>query len=330
MSETLKKLNLPAFAPLPFLDGAWAQTIAGRYWPQRPPLRATAKHVIELADGDKLAALENAPYDWQDGQRVVVMVHGLSGSSHSSYMTRISRSLCERGYLALRINLRGCGEGFGLAERPYHSGRSEDVREVIEWVGRRYPKSPVTLLGFSLGANISLKLSGEDGNSPTAKLDSVVAVSPPIDLAACAEHLKRPENRFFDQFFVSELRREIKRHHKRFPHLKAPDLPKRITLNQFDDLYTAPRSGFANAADYYSKSSSGQFVPKIEIPALILCANDDPIIDARAYLKIPHRPNVDIVLTERGGHVGFLGPSGSGPLNFRWMDRLVLEWIARL
>jgi predicted alpha/beta-fold hydrolase len=187
----------------------------------------------------------------------------------------------------------------------------------------------MTQVGFSLGANITLKLAGEDASQPTGNLDSIVAVSAPVDLAATARHLCKSKHKLFDQFFVWKLKYDIMRHHRRFPELPPPEFPLTMTLTDLDELYTAPRSGFKNAQDYYSKSSSGSWVSSIRIRGLILCAQDDPIIDAQTYLKLDIPPQIDLIMTAEGGHVGFIGETAQAA-DFQWMDSLISQWARSL
>ena len=209
-SQFTVPITIPeSFRPLPPFFGGWAQTIGAVYWPQMPAMRATARHVVTLPDGDCLAVLENRPAGWRPGDRIVVLVHGLVGSSASKDLVRLCRKLVRLGHLVMRVNLRNCGPGFGLARRLYHSGRSDDTRTVLHWLAQRFPESPVTQIGFSLGGNITLKMAGEDGDAPTGRLDSLVAISAPIDLAACAARLEQPENRFFDRYFCRFARRRL-------------------------------------------------------------------------------------------------------------------------
>jgi predicted alpha/beta-fold hydrolase len=320
----------PAFKSIPLLASGWGQTIAAVYWPQWPDLTPTARHVVSLPDGDQLSVIENRPLGWRQGDRIVVLVHGLVGSSQSKDLVRLCRKLVRLGLLTIRVNLRGCGSGFGLARHLYHSGRSGDTREVIRWLGGRFPDSPVTQIGISLGGNITLKMAGEDGAQPAGRLDSVVAVSAPIDLAACADRLAQSKNRFFDRYFVGLLLKHSARLHRHFPDLPPVDFPKQMTLRLFDDIYTASRSGFRDAANYYALSSSEQFIPRIACPALILCAADDPIVDAQCYRRLPPSDNVRVVMTEHGGHVGFLARPARSWRDVRWMDNVIVSWLQRL
>lgn len=322
----LKKLDWPQFEPHPLLPTGFVQTVASTFWPHRPDHVLNRLHDIDLEDGDRIRVVENTPPGWREGQRIVLAVHGLAGAHTSKYMIRIANRLYDKGHAVFRINLRGCGIGGGLAKNPYHSGRSEDSRAVLKWLAEKFPNSPVTQVGYSLGANITLKMVGEDGDSPAGNLDQFVAVSPPANLAKSAEHMQAIRNVFFDQFFVWQLKKDIHKIHLDFPELTKPKWPRRMNLSDLDEMYTAPRSGFASAQDYYAKASSAPLVKKIAVPGLILCSYDDPVIDARSVgeLKVP--PHVLLAMTEKGGHVGFISKSKFLGDNF-WMDGLIERFI---
>lgn len=328
-NKTLKKLGLNEFKPLPLITSGLAQTIAAAYWPTTVDRLSKKYHDILLDDGDALRVVENRPAQWSPGDRIVILVHGLAGSHESNYMVRMAQRLYKQNILVIRVNLRGCGVGHGLARFPYHSGRSEDLRFVLRWLQQKFSSSPVTQVGYSLGANITLKLAGEDGTRQTGNLDSVVAISPPADLAKTALHLRNSSNVLFDQFFVWKLRYDTYKLHKQFPDIPRPKIPLKISLTQFDDYYTAPRSGFSSAQDYYSKSSSAPLVQNIDVPCLILCSHDDPIIEAKSVANLKLSSSTELVMTKAGGHVGFLGRAGSSFEN-QWMDNLIARWVDEL
>ena len=120
---------------------------------------------------------------------------------------------------------------------------------------------------------------------------------------------------------------EARRRHLHFPDLPPPSWPRRLTVRLFDDLYTAPRCDFADALDYYRRTSSLPLIPRIEVPALILTARDDPFIPVGPFEELRAPDNVEVRVVERGGHLGFLGPDGAGGI--RWAERRVAEWVAR-
>src|SRR5262249_52306565 len=162
----------------------------------------------------------------------------------SPYMQRLARKLVRCRIRAIRMNLRGCGSGRGLARYPYHSGRSTDVLAVLESLLQSTPQSPVTLIGFSLGGNIILKLAGELSAAVPDNLQRVIAVCPPADLVACSRLLEQPANRFYNRYFTRLLCAEVSDRHSRFPDLPRAELPTELTLYAFDDCYTAPQCGF--------------------------------------------------------------------------------------
>lgn len=320
---------IPTFRSLPLLSNPHVQSVVAMFWPSRRESFPSIHRVVEMPDGDKLVVVVSTPPEWRPVRRTVVMVHGLCGCYGSPYLVRMAGKLYQRGLRAVRVNLRGCGSGVGLARQPYHSGRSEDVRRVIEWLARESPESPVTLVGFSLGGNIVLKMAGEDGERPTARLDSVIGVSAPIDLMACSRLIGQPRNRIYDWYFVRRLLATVRELHRFFPDLPPIDLPPRLTLRMFDDLYTAPRSGFRDAADYYTRASSGPLVERIVVPTLLLSSRDDPFIATGPFEQLPRRPNIEVCLTDGGGHLGFLGFTGKSR-DHRWMDERLVRSILSL
>ena len=145
---------------------------------------------------------------------------------------------------------------------------------------------PLAVVGFSLGANLVLKLAAEAAQEPVAGLDCVLAANPPLDLAACCRQIQRPENRIYDRNFVRNLRREVDRLHAAFPELGTVDLSRAATILDFDELYTAPRNGFADALDYYRRASALPLVGRITAPTLILTARDDPFIAVEPFEEL--------------------------------------------
>ena len=180
-------------------------------------------------------------------------------------------------------------------------------------------------MGVSLGANITLKLAGELGSEGEKYLKGVIAVSPPADLLSSARLFTLPENQFYARYFLKLLVNEVNFRHKHFD-LPPHNLPNKVTLNDFDEIYTAPIAKFSSAFEYYYYSSAKRVASKITLPTKILFANDDPIIKASVLDDLTLPSNVSIYKTEHGGHIGFVG------LNifkeFRWMDKIVIDWVS--
>jgi predicted alpha/beta-fold hydrolase len=325
VERVLKKLKLNKFYPFPFARSAFWQTIYGYQFPILKPCKPDFFHHLILPDGDILVVTENRPKRWKTGGRIMLLIHGLTGSYESTYMQRMCRRMEKKGYMVLRLNLRFCGPGRGLARKPYHCGVSDDARFTLEWIKKQYPDSPVTQIGFSLGGNVTLKMAGEDGSRPSGNLDSIVAVSAPLDLRRAAELFHQPENRFFQNIFLKYLKSDLELMGRLYPDTPFLNV-KSTTIREFDEQHTAPIHGFESAEDYYRKCSSIHFIPEIKIPTLILSSIDDPIADPSVIRKIEHGSNVDVLLTEQGGHCGFLG-FGTEYNEVRWSDQAVARWL---
>jgi predicted alpha/beta-fold hydrolase len=303
------------------------QTLAGVYLPRHNhPYRAD-QHRVPLSEGDQLVLHDDCPAGWRPGNRVALLIHGLAGCHTSGYMERIAYKLSNRGVRAFRMDLRGCGAGQELARLPYHSGRSEDAVAALELLARIAPDSPVTLVGFSLGGNITLKLAGELEDRPCANLDSAMAVCPPADLAACSRQIQKRPNTLYDRYFVGRLveQLEARRHILPEEHAKPfARLPR--TLWEFDNLFTAVICGFGTAENYYAQASSLPLVSRIQLPTMILASRDDPMIPPHALEGVELPPAVRLHMTNHGGHLGFIGRGGVDP-DHRWMDWRVVDWV---
>jgi predicted alpha/beta-fold hydrolase len=316
----------PAFVPLPLLGGGHAQTIAGRYFWNGKARLESQRQVIPLDDGDRLCVLTSLPPGWTPGKPVAVLVHGLAGSARAPYVVRLAQRLLAHGIGVARLNLRGAGEGFGLARGMYHAGRSGDLRAVLLWLARQAPRSPVSLVGFSLGGNLALKLAGEASDDPLPGLDCVVAANPPIDLDACARAMGRRENRVYDWNFVRWLRREVDRRHRAFPELGPADLGRVRSVRQFDDCYTAPRNGFASAEDYYRRSSAQALLHRITHTGLVIHAEDDPFVPPDPFRHASFPPRLRLELLRHGGHLGYVSRH-RWLGDRRWLDARIASWL---
>jgi uncharacterized protein len=314
----------PTFEPHPWLRGGHAQTIAGRYWPSPGRGLAATSHELALDDGDRLLLLESTPPGWGPTRPTAMLVHGLAGCAEAPYMVRLGVRLLGLGFRVVRVNLRGAGRGFGLARGIYHAGRSDDLRAVLDWLRGRDERSPVVAVGFSLGANLVLKLAAEMGRDP--RLAGVVAANPPIDLAACARRMSDRENRLYDWNFVRWLRTMVVRLHRRFPELGPPRLQGIRTLYEFDDRYTARRNGFASADDYYRRCSLVASLGRIDVPGLIVHAMDDPFVPHEPFLQAARQPGLALELVRHGGHLGYLSRR-PWQGDRRWLDARLADWL---
>jgi predicted alpha/beta-fold hydrolase len=312
-----------SFRPLPFIGNPHLQTLLAHVLPGPRLPAAGWLGCVLLPDGDRLAMHDNAPPAWQAGDGIVILVHGLGGCHRSGYMLRLTRGFLERSLRVIRVDLRGVGAGETLARRTYHGGCSGDLGAVVLEVARQSPASPMALVGMSLGGNIVLKLAGEMADSPHP-VKAVAAVAPPIDMIRCAALLTgRP---FYDRYFVRHILKQVHRHRRYFPETVLPRFPRRMTLRQLDDLWTAPRWGFADATDYYRRASALPLSERIRVPALVLTARDDPFIAVEPFETLRQNSAIQVHIADCGGHLGFLGLDGAGGI--RWAERQVVDWIA--
>jgi len=319
--------TIPAFQPLWWLRGGHAQTLAAAYWPQRLPDYQALPRRVELDDGDVVIVHDDCPVGWKPGGITALVMHGLSGCHLSPLMVRLAAKLTARGVRVFRLDLRGCGAGVGLARRPYHAGRSDDVAKAVEAIGAWCEASPLVVIGVSLSGNILLKFLGEAPERVPSFVMRAVAVNPPIDLARSIATLSGPVNRWYDRHFVTALHRQLDEHSRRMPDAPMPTVRLQTRcLYDFDDWYTAPVSGFANAATYYKQCSAAQFVSRIRVPTVVLTAQDDPMIPVEMFGAATWSEVVHIAIAAGGGHVGYVARRGVDP-DVHWIDWRIVDFV---
>ena len=319
--------TFPEFQPHPLVRGGHAQTLMAYVLPgRRFPYRAR-KRRVDLDDGDAVILHDDQPSDWCPGDRAALLLHGLAGCHGSGYMIRIAGKLNEAGVRVFRMDLRGCGAGAGLARRPYHAGRSEDPRAALDFINNLCPGSPVSLVGFSIGGNITLKMLGERPEQLPGNLTAAIAVNPCIDLAECGQRLARLDARPYDRYFAKLLVHRIGLYDSTdsLPGSYGRR-PRPRCLREFDSVYTAPLGGFRSVDDYYARSSAAQFIPNIRLPTRILTARDDPIVPVSLFENLPLPPKVRLCIADSGGHLGYFARPGIDP-DRRWMDWRIVDWI---
>ena len=307
-----------------WLRTAHAQTIGGKLF-RSPPAVPLRRERLELADGD-FVDLDFGPGEaaWP----LVIVMHGLEGSATRRYMLQLYAALARRSVAAVGVNFRSCSGEPNRTARFYHSGETEDLRSVLAHLRARFPDRRLGGAGFSLGGNVLLKYLGETQDA--AEISGAVAVSVPYDLAAGAEMLERwPMGRFYSWYFIRMLRPKVARMRALVaPHCNLDDVMRARTLRQFDNAFTAPLHGFADAADYYTKSSSGGYVERIRVPTLLIHAEDDPFLPPSRLPRAAAaaNPHVHAAFSPRGGHVGFIGGTPWRP--FYWAEETAAEFLA--
>jgi uncharacterized protein len=309
----IRSLN---FCPLAGLSYRHIQTILPSFMSVGDP-PVSKSLIVHLQDGDRLSCEVSCPLDWKESEKTVVLVHGLGGCHESSYMISMARKLYESGKRAVRVNLRGSGSGKGMAKRPYNAGTSGDLLEVLQALKKEMPHSDLTVIGFSLGGNVVLKLAGELHEQAEQLVHSFIAVSPPLDLAHTVQLLEKRENYLYHRYFLKKILSQ---------GMNWLDNRKINSLFEFDHLVTAPLWAYKSAMDYYESCSSSRFLPRIKHTTHILLAKDDPFISMQILREIDLPQHVNIWTTQYGGHMGFIGktPKQHGS---KWLDYLLLNWI---
>jgi uncharacterized protein len=313
------------FEPFPFISDPHQQTILSSFinFFFDPSSQQT---IVDLSDGDKISLEISTPDGWKPTDLTVIMVHGLCGSHRSPYLVRMVKKLLPLGVRTVRVNLRGCGSGKGLARQMYHSGRSDDVFEAIKFLKVQTPDSPFVLIGFSLGGNIVLKMGGELNTLGKEFLSGLIAISPPVDLYSSVVMLGKPDNSVYEKYFIRLMCADVHYRHRKFRDLPRIKLAKNLKIYEFDQIYTAPQYGFRNAQDYYNKCSAATVISDISIPTKVLLSEDDPIISATSLDSYQLPPCLDVFKTKQGGHMGYLGNPADGK-GLYWLDSLLMEWI---
>lgn len=266
---------------------------------------------METSDGDFV------DIDWLrcGGRKLAVLFHGLEGCSETWYMRGMAQALRQAGFDVACFNFRGCSGSPNRLLKSYHSGATDDLAELLPGLRSEGQYERLVLIGFSLGGNVVLKFLGELGRAAGVLVDAAVAVSVPCDLKESAMCLGRSTNKVYMARFMKFLRRKMKHKQAQFPdELDYSKVPAMRTFAEFDDFYTAPVHGFADAERYWSECSSRRFLSSIRTPTLILNAADDPFLGPNCYPVAEVRKS-DFVFLEtprHGGHNGFVafGPCG--------------------
>ena len=258
---------------------------------------------LELSDGDFL------DIDWlkNDNKRVVILSHGLEGNSHRPYIQGAARLFEDKQWDVLAWNYRSCSGEMNRNKRLYHHGVTDDFEAIVKHaLSKGYTK--IGLVGFSMGGSTTLKYLGEQsGNVPDEVIGAAV-FSVPCNLYNSMEQLMKWGNGFYRRRFLKKLIKKIQRKAEQFPEIDITNIEKIDTFLELDNRFTAPLHGFKDGLDFYEKSTSDQFYPRIKRPALIVNAVNDPMLGDKCYPYDYARNNEHILLEtpKWGGHVGFM------------------------
>lgn len=312
------------YTPAWWVPGAHLRTLWGKLV-RHTPVPETRVERWPTDDGDEVELHRLEPREGvaPRGDRLLVL-HGLEGTIRSHYLRGLLDRAHRRGWAADALIFRTCNGEMTRARRLYHSGETTDLERVVQGLVREHPGQPVALAGFSLGGNVLLKWLGERGADLPSEVRAAAAVSVPFDLERGSRFIERGFGRVYTRHFLRTLRAKARRKLECDPGLfDEVALERARTLFDFDDAVTAPVHGFANASDYYRRSSSLRFLSSIRRPTLLLSAHDDPFLPSavlREVERIAHgNSHLSVEFPRRGGHVGFI--SGRAP----WAPRYYAE-----
>ena len=249
--------------------------------------------------------------DWSsfNHQRLVVVCHGLEGSSDSPYVKGMVKTFNSNGWDAVAYNYRACSGEMNRHLKAYHAGATYDLHTVLNHILSTKSYNEIVLVGFSLGGNLVLKYFGEAPAKVPKIVKKAVAISAPVHLESCAISISSPSNFIYNDRFIRKLRKKSKGKKQQIidAGMNYEILMKTKSLKEFDNQFTAPANGFKDAVDYWTQNSSRQFLKNIQKPALLLNAQNDPFLAPPCfpYEEAKANPNFELLTPKYGGHVGF-------------------------
>ncbi len=307
-----------SFKPAWWLSNNHLQTL----WPTlcRRPMNhiSITRERFELPDGDFV------DLDWSGSGNgpIVIMLHGLEGSIDSPYAKGMLHAMSRHGWRGVLMHFRCCSGERNRLPRTYHSGETGDINTIVTALSHREPGVSLAAMGFSLGGNVLLKWLGESGKNNILK--AAIAISVPFELDKSANRINQGFSRLYQWHLLRSLHNKMQwKFREQASPIHIPPLSELHTIRDFDEAVTAPLHGFANAEEYYAKSSCRPYLRNIHVPTLLLQAKDDPFM-TEDLLPGPDELSsaMTLELTEKGGHVGFV----SGPLPWQaeyWLEKRV-------
>ena len=268
-------------------------------------------------------------FSFTGSETLVLLIHGLEGSSDSKYMAANTNHLNSKGLDTVCFNLRGCSGEDNLILATYHSGKTEDVSFVVDHLLEHYDYKNIIIIGFSLGGNLTLKYLGEKGENISPVIKGGIAVSVPIDIASAELEMDKLKNKLYIEMFFKTMKNKVLEKAFKFPEYKLDQskLFKATKFRQLELLYTVPVFGFESPEDYWKKASSKPYLLNIIKPTLLINAKDDTFLSKECY-PFEEAENSDFFFFEEtkfGGHVGFM--NSFKPKENMWLEYRIERFI---
>lgn len=319
------------FKPAWWCRGPHAQTLFGALFRARLKVGLSRKR-LELPDGDflDLDFLEVPSSNGRQASPLVVILHGLEGSSSASYVQSLIGEIYGRGWDAVVINMRMCSGVPNRLKQTYHSGRSEDLGCVVEYLKEKERRSNLYLVGYSIGGNVLLKWMGEQGSHIPREIQKAAVISVPYDLVASVELMDEGFNRrVYTRALLASLKSKIRMKEKQFPGAIRYDVAKRCrTFRIFDREVTAPLNGFSDEMDYWIQTSCKKFLKSITVPTFLIHAKDDPFFPGELFPigEVRDSEYLTALMVPHGGHLGFIGGCWPWKQNL-WLEKRIMEFF---
>jgi len=329
VQTSIPSLDVPLFRPRFPWWGGDLQTVANLL---RPPSRDLSPHssermVVDLRDGtgDALVCTLDRPATPRAGAPLTILIHGLTGSQESLYIYSMARQLLDGGGRVLRLNLRGAGPSRATSAGQYYAGRSQDFRALLANLPENLVRDGVRAVGYSLGGAMLLKYLGEEGSA--GPLVAAASVCAPVDLSVTCRNMMRPRNLLYHRHILGRMKAEATAEGAVLTATERAAILGSRSVWDYDEVFIAPRHGFAGAEDYYERCKPVRFMAGIRVPTLVLGAMDDPWIPGALYRGYDWAANRSLVplLPDHGGHVGFHGAGSRQP----WSDTAVARFFDR-
>jgi len=280
---------------------------------------------METSDGDFM----DIDFSRVGSKKLIIIIHGLEGSSNSKYVTALARISNEHGYDVAAVNLRGCSGETNRKLNAYHSGKTDDLAEIIAYLEKTQAHESLYVVGYSLGGNLLLKYLGESRTDYCSALKGGIGVSVPCDLKGSSEAIATFWNMVYMQRFLISLKKKTRIKIEQFPDagLNKEAIQNAKNFLDFDNYFTAPVNGFEDAEDYWKKNSCKQFIDTIELPSLLITSMDDPFLSASCIPIKEAKSNrqFHLEVTPYGGHVGYNSnfENGSG----FWLEKRIVAFF---
>ncbi len=244
-------------------------------------------------------------HDPGKGGPLVILLHGVAGCEDSVYIKESARHLAEHGRRVLRLNHRGAGSSLASCSVTYQCAGTAEIIDILDTLPDGLSDRGIFMCGFSMGGTILLNTLADLGHDP--RIRGAMTVSAPLDLIASSSRMNRRRNLIYQKALLGTLMGLERKLRASGRLLDENLLPRPRSLLEYDELFTAPRHGFANAPDYYRRASPFPRLRQIKVPVVMLHAENDPWITSDPYHRINEsgRSNFRVFLTPYGGHVGF-------------------------